>query len=966
MNTGPEISAATRCASNRALLIVRAACGFVILIAVTVLVGWVTGYRSLITVLPGFVAMKANTAVALWCVAMSLLLFAQCGQRAGKHARLFSIAFAILGGALGALTLVQYGTGWNAGIDELLFRDFDRKSSGYFPGRMAPISAFNLTCLGLALTFLHYRDKVRAAHWLTACAGFTSLLSFVGYAYGVAPLYQPGNFTAVAFPTAVAFLALCVGLYAATSRVGFMQLVTGPGASGMLVRRYGIPAVVLPLLIGWLRMEGEHHGLYGPQIGMALHSIANMVTFAILVWVGAASLRVAEGTEARVQERLREAHVELEERVRQRTSQLAAANAHLHQQMLERAKVEHANQQIMDHSLDVICTIDSAGCFLQVSRACEALWGYGAEEIVGKAYLEMVHPEDREKTIAAAASLMTGEPLKDFQNRYVRRDGSHVPIVWTAKWSDAHQIMFCVARDMTERLHVESELLRAKEAAEAATRAKGAFLANMSHEIRTPMNGVIGMTGMLLETPLTPAQQELARTIQSSGESLLTIINDILDFSKVEAGKLEFETVDFQLADLVRGTVRLIEQDAQAKGVRTCVAIHPDVPTQLRGDGGRLRQVVLNLLSNAIKFTAEGEVQLEVTVDEQTEESAYLRFRISDSGIGITPEAQARLFEPFTQADASTTRRYGGTGLGLAICKQLVANMGGQIGVESASGAGSTFWFTVTLAKQAESQGTSAEGSATIDDEPTLAFHGAGRVRILIAEDNVVNQRILAHQLRRMGHVADTVADGLEVLEALSRIPYDIILMDCHMPELDGYAATQHIRAAGGHQPYIIAITANAMEGDKEVCLAAGMDSYVTKPVRTAHLQAALSKAPALFGACVSASALASLRELEEEGAPDIVTELIRLFAESTPPLLSDAKNGLDDPSRLMMIGHTLKGSCSHFGASRMQALCGKLEDAGRSRQLSDTANIVAAIDAEFLNVMAALEEHCIARAIAA
>jgi PAS domain S-box-containing protein len=659
---------------------------------------------------------------------------------------------------------------------------------------------------------------------------------------------------------------------------------------------------------------------------------------------------------------------------------------------------------------DAIWDWDIVANTISFSESLGTLFGYRAGEFESTMafWMNSIHPDDHNEVMAKVhAFLASREEVWTGEYRFRCADGSYAFVYdrgYVVRNAEGKPLrMVGSMMNITERKRAESELHAAKVGAEAASRAKSEFLANMSHEIRTPMNGVIGMTGLLLDTPLTQQQHEFAETIQSSGEALLTIVNDILDFSKIEAGKLEFETVDIDLAHVVRGTLELLKGTAKSKGLELSASIDPDAPTELRGDGGRLRQVLINLIGNALKFTPNGGVKVHISVDRQTRASASLRFRVTDTGIGIDPETQARLFQAFTQADGSTTRRYGGTGLGLAISKQLVEKMHGDIGMESSAGAGSTFWFTAEFPKQAKvvARIVTKEPKGTNRREPkTEPRNDGGPVRaerVLIAEDNDVNQRVATAQLRKLGYASDTVANGLEALEALSRIPYDIILMDCQMPELDGYETTRRVRLRGGHQPYIIAMTASAMQGDRELCLAAGMDNYITKPVRTAALKAALeqrytsdaesmatvSAAPdesigratlcgaVGFGGGSTASRPTTAPSPEEplldidqlrdvtDNEPDRMQQLIDLYLAQAVPMLDGLKEAIriSSSSEVARIAHKLVGSSLSCGVDALTQPLRELERLGQEGDLSGADALFDEVRRKFPRVRSALTQ---------
>ncbi|NPV61847.1 MAG: PAS domain S-box protein [Methanotrichaceae archaeon] len=726
---------------------------------------------------------------------------------------------------------------------------------------------------------------------------------------------------------------------------------------------------------------------------------------------------------------------------------------------------------LLDQVHNAVIATDRKGVITYWNKHAEALHQWTAEEAVGRNISETTVPEGRKEKMQQTMSRIISNSHLECELQVRRKDGSTFPAYYvfnTLENSERRRTGFLgVSIDITERKAAEENLRLAKERAEAATKAKSQFLASMSHEIRTPMNAVIGLTGLLLNTDLSPEQRDFVETIRSSGDALMTIITDILDFSKIEGDKMELETQPLDLVDCIEESIDLIAQSAVEKGLNLSYSVDSQVPPIIVGDLTRLRQVLVNLLSNAVKFTDQGEVSISVA-SQPSGEGQEIQFAIKDTGIGIAPERMDRLFHHFSQVDMSINRKYGGTGLGLAISKRLVEMMGGSIWAESELGSGSTFNFKITakvapiLAEELKgirvlvATSNQAQSKYLIDqlisfsaqpvvcspmqtDERKIMQHKpdlliidldaedgekllqkmdpavlpplvalgshkgderifsgalthpirpsrladvltealrrpAGRVppalppvpgecksvRILLAEDNLVNQKVALRMLERLGYRADVAANGFEAISALQLRPYDVVLMDVQMPEMDGLKATRRIRYLETiHQPYIIAMTAYATKGDREKCLSAGMNDYIAKPVRMEELEAALQLKRDISPA-VDRKALEELRKLQTEDDPDIVQELIEMYLGRAPARIAALKEALmgDKPQELCKEAHDLKSSSAILGAVRLSAICEKLEAMGRSGSLDTASELIERAEAELELAKDALESE--------
>jgi PAS domain S-box-containing protein len=660
---------------------------------------------------------------------------------------------------------------------------------------------------------------------------------------------------------------------------------------------------------------------------------------------------------------------------------------------------------IVQSTAEAVISLDAEGRVTSWNRGAEHLLGWTESEVLGR-HIDFLSPPDRSaEELAVLGRLRGGEEIAPYETARVTKGGRSVPLRITMSALRDEAGIFegssALLRDLSEQSELRQNWERAKQAAETTGRLKDEFLANMSHEVRTPLNGIVGMADLLVATRLDDEQRSYLSTLIDACKSLRVVVDDILDFSKIEAGSLAIESLEFDLQVLLEGVVNLFRPAADRAGTRLSLTLPDNMPKRVVGDPNRIRQVLMNLVSNAVKFTERGSVAVRSSIVPASSAGAQseplrLRVEVIDTGVGITPEAQAQLFQAFAQADGSLTRRFGGTGLGLVISRRLLELMGGSLGVDSRVGAGSTFWFELSLGP------AGAAGARSLRKASLNLPRCATDWKILVAEDNTINQQVISAMLRGLGCQVDVVHNGREAVERWKQSSYDAILMDCQMPEMSGFEATQAIRKEErGPRVPIIAVTAQAYAEDRERCERAGMDDHLAKPLTRSALKGILGKwlqlkssppppvptstaspisetsptsaaartqvvapAPVVVPApavpAVDPLALDRLLEGLGDGAQPLLGELVEVFIAEFPSAVQRLREALGDNALhpVAAEAHRMRSSTGNLAAPALSALCQRLEHVARAGDGASCLLLVQELEGEFVPVAAALRDY--------
>jgi signal transduction histidine kinase/DNA-binding response OmpR family regulator len=1047
-----------------ALLFSRMSGYFGLAVGILVISAWYAHWPTVIQLLPSLPPMKYNTALG----------FALCGAALIFLTTRRSGVAAWLGGVvtlLGVLTLAEYLTNWEFGIDQFFVRD-DITTATAFAGRMSPLAASCFTLLGVAFILTSKGQRIKGCFTviaiLTCVVAMVACVAVFGYILGIETAYGWGADTRLALSSAVEFLVLSMGLmvwawYSADLvDINFLRWLPVTGSVTLMIMVATISTVSFSELkeaTAWREHTYIVLTEVQPFLGDVLDIQRGMRGYVMTGQTSSlatyqAGINDIPGSLAQLKILTSDNPVQ-QKRLEALSNDLNDIIAYSHK------LIDVRQTQGIQPAINIEATGEG---FALINRIMDDLHAFTDEEH---------HLLGQRSEKADADSKSTGRLL--------------------LYGSVMAGVLLLVANLMASQAMAQQKELTKK--AQAAERAKSEFLAIMSHEIRTPMNGVIGMTSILADTELNDMQRGCVSTISTSGESLMTVINDILDFSKIESGRMQLESRSFNLRHCVEEALDLFAAQIRIKRLEAVYLVAADIPTFLIGDAMRLRQVLVNLIGNAVKFTSAGEIAINVECSSQDRKGYHLHFSVTDTGIGIPKEAMDKLFKAFQQVDTSTTRRFGGTGLGLVISKRLTELMGGTMWVESVPGAGSTFFFSVTMmasndpvpAHQLPEPGALASHSVLIVDDnatnrrileiqlkiwgmqatsvasgfeglkklaeqtfdvvlidfqmpemdgltlarkirkqtkpPLILLSSSGEIitgedaklfqiqipkpikhshlfnallritgveptqplqtgakkfdhamatnhplRILLAEDNAVNQMVGLLMLSRLGYAAELAESGQQALDAVEKNPFDLILMDIQMPDMNGIEASRRIREKLGAQcPPIFALTAEALEGDKQRFLNLGFDGYLSKPLEAQTLQTMLKsvkRRPEQLATSHGSEAQPikpfddeAMRRLKEYGDEDFA-KLVELFVLNSPAIIADMRLALQKSSAgdLSTAAHKLKGSCSNFGAAPLQGLCTQIELAGRNGNLDGSADLVASAEKELNRLIAALE----------
>ncbi|MEO6873147.1 MAG: ATP-binding protein [Chthoniobacterales bacterium] len=807
------------------------------LIAALVLLGWTFRLEHLKRIVPGMVAMNPLTALVFFLAAISLALVPRRSQRTlDPRLRLLAKISAVAVVAVGALRFLALIGGPDLKIDQILFAA--QLDYGFrFRNVMAPNTALNFILLGNALWLLHAGLR-RTRPLVTVAAsvcGFESILAVVGYLYDIDAFYGLRAFVPMALPTAIAFLFLTFGVLACQANRGMLAAITGTNIGGTMARRLLPAAILVPVIIGWLRIEAQRAGYFGSEFGVALYTVMNMLVLSALVAGNAVLLFRIDAARAKADLQLKRAHDRLEINVAERTAQLSQANAELqsaHAQLEARVRERTATlaqseaklQALLDHMTPIVFMKDLAGRYQLVNRRFEHVFGFAEGSVCGKTATELFPKDAGEPSNEDDRQIIaTGKSLH-FEKTIEVRNGVRTFLSTKFPLLDAAGKVYAtcgISTDITDRARAEQAVQQAKEEADRASRAKSEFLSRMSHELRTPMNAILGFAQLLELEDLSADQHESVTHIIGGGRHLLELINEVLDISRIEAGRLALSTEPVELTAALRETIDLVRTLAADREL--ALTMNPIAECFVLADRQRFKQVLINLVSNAIKYNRVGG---SVTITCQPGE-ARVRILIQDTGMGIPADQISQLFTPFERLSADRGS-IEGTGLGLAVARRLVEAMDGTIGFESVPGEGSTFWVEIPLTVSPLQR-----NDLQLDETETTVLDGSEQHCVLYIEDNLSNVRLIEQVLaRRPAIQLLTAMNGTDGIQVAQQATPELVLLDLNLPDMHGHEVLKQLHADPRTSEIpVVVITADAMNEQREQLTAEGALDYLTKPI---------------------------------------------------------------------------------------------------------------------------------------